>query len=41
MAALVRVGYNSFLSPEIGRNPSRPDQLKQVSTALDKILAFA
>jgi L-ribulose-5-phosphate 3-epimerase len=41
MAALVRVGYNSFLSPEIGRNPSRPDQLKQVSTALDKILALA
>jgi L-ribulose-5-phosphate 3-epimerase len=41
MAALVKVGYNGFLSPEIGRNPSQPDQLKQVSAALDKILAMA
>ena len=31
MAALVKVGYNGFISPEIGRNPSQPDQLKQVS----------
>lgn len=41
MAALVKVGYNGFLSPEIGHNPNRPDQLKQVSAALDKILSFA
>jgi hexulose-6-phosphate isomerase len=41
MAALVKIGYNGFLSPEIGRNPNQPDQLKQVSAALDKILAMA
>lgn len=41
MAALVKVGYNGFISPEIGRNPSQPGQLKQVSAALDKILGLA
>ena len=41
MAALVKVGYNGFLSPEIGHNPNQADQLKQVSAALDKILAMA
>jgi hexulose-6-phosphate isomerase len=41
MAALVKVGYNGFISPEIGHNPNQTDQLKQVSTALDKILALA
>ncbi len=41
MAALVKVGYRGFISPEIGRNPSQADQLKQVSAALDKILAMA
>lgn len=41
MAALVKIGYNGFLSPEIGRNPQKTDQLKEVSTALDKILAMA
>jgi L-ribulose-5-phosphate 3-epimerase len=41
MAALVKVGYNGFISPEIGRNPRQADQLKQVSAALDKILALA
>jgi hexulose-6-phosphate isomerase len=41
MAALVKVGYQGFLSPEIGRDPSQPDQLKHVSAALDKILALA
>jgi len=41
MAALVKVGYNGFISPEISRNPNQPDQLKQVSAALDKILAMA
>lgn len=40
MAALVNVGYNGPISPEIGRNASQPDQLKQVSAALDKILAM-
>src|ERR1044071_1126169 len=41
MAALVKVGYNGFLSPEIGRNPNQNDQLKRVSTALDTILSYA
>lgn len=41
MAALVKVGYNGFISPEVGRNPSQPDQLKQVSAGLDRILALA
>jgi len=41
MAALVKVGYRGFISPEIGRNTSQPDQLKRVSTALDKILSLA
>jgi hexulose-6-phosphate isomerase len=41
MAALVKIGYNGFLSPEIGYNPKQPDQCKQVSLALDKILALA
>jgi L-ribulose-5-phosphate 3-epimerase len=41
MQALVKVGYRGFLSPEIGRNPSKSDQLKDVSAALDQILALA
>jgi hexulose-6-phosphate isomerase len=41
MAALVKIGYNGFISPEIGRNPNQPGQLQQVSAALDKILALA
>jgi L-ribulose-5-phosphate 3-epimerase len=41
MQALVQVGYNGPISPEIGRNPNKPDQLKEVSAALDKILALA
>jgi len=41
MAALVKVGYNGPISPEIGRNANQADQLKQVSAALDKILAMA
>ena len=41
MTALVKVGYNGFISPEIGYNASQTDQLKQVSAALDKILALA
>jgi hexulose-6-phosphate isomerase len=41
MAALVKIGYNGPISPEIGRNRNKPDQLKEISTALDKILAMA
>jgi hexulose-6-phosphate isomerase len=41
MQALLKVGYNGPISPEIGRNPNKPDQLKEVSAALDKILAMA
>jgi len=41
MAALVKVGYRGFMSPEIGRRQEKPDQLRQVSAALDKILAMA
>jgi len=41
MAALVKVGYRGFMSPEIGHDPSDPDQLKKVSQSLDKILALA
>ncbi len=41
MAALVKIGYNGFISPEISRNPNQADQLKHVSAALDKILAMA
>jgi hexulose-6-phosphate isomerase len=41
MQALVEVGYKGFACPEIGHDPSDPDQLKKVSTALDKILAMA
>ena len=41
MAALVKVGYRGFLSPEIGHDPNDPEQLRKVSQALDKILAMA
>jgi len=41
MQALVKVNYRGFVSPEIGRNPAKPDQLKEVSKALDQILAMA
>ena len=41
MAALVKIGYNGFISPEISRNSNQADQLKHVSAALDKILAMA
>ena len=41
MTALVKTGYNGPISPEIGRNPGKADQLKEVSAALDKILAMA
>ena len=41
MAALVKVGYRGFLSPEIGYDPNDPDKLRKVSEALDTILAMA
>jgi len=41
MDALVKTGYHGPISPEIGRNPNKPDQLKEVSVTLDKILALA
>jgi hexulose-6-phosphate isomerase len=41
MAALVKIGYDGFISPEIGRDPDKTNQLKEVSAALDKILALA
>ena len=40
MAALVKVGYRGFMTPEIGHRDD-PDQLRKVSAALDKILAMA
>jgi hexulose-6-phosphate isomerase len=41
MAALVKVGYRGFMSPEIGYRQDDPEQLMKVSRALDKILALA
>jgi len=41
MAALVKVGYRGFISPEYGHRPDDPDQLRKISAALDKILAMA
>jgi hexulose-6-phosphate isomerase len=41
MAALVKVGYRGFVSPEIGYEAGQPDQLKNASAALDKILSMA
>ena len=41
MSALVKVGYNGFISPEIGRDPNDPDQLNKISRGLDKILSLA
>lgn len=41
MAALVKVGYRGFVSPEYGPDPKDPDRLKKLSAATDKILAMA
>jgi L-ribulose-5-phosphate 3-epimerase len=41
MAALVKVGYKGFICPEIGHDPNDPNQLREVSAALDKIFAMA
>jgi sugar phosphate isomerase/epimerase len=40
MSAFVQVGYRGFLSPEIGHDPSDPEQLRKVSQQLDRILAL-
>jgi L-ribulose-5-phosphate 3-epimerase len=41
MAALVKVGYQGFMSPESSHDAKDPDKIKKVSQALDKILAMA
>ena len=41
MAALVKVGYRGWLSPEISHDPNDPDQLKKLSATVDRILALA
>jgi hexulose-6-phosphate isomerase len=41
MAALVKVEYRGFLSPEVGYEPNDPEKIRKVSEALDKILALA
>jgi sugar phosphate isomerase/epimerase len=41
MAALVKVAYSGFVSPEIGRDPNDPDKINKISHALDKILGMA
>jgi hexulose-6-phosphate isomerase len=41
MAALVKVGYQGYLSPEIGHDRNDPDQLAKVSKALDRIVSMA
>ena len=41
MAALVKVGYRGYLSPEIFHDPNDPEKIRKVSQALDKILAMA
>jgi hexulose-6-phosphate isomerase len=40
MAALVKVNYRGFISPEIGHDSSDAGQLTKVSAALDRILAM-
>jgi hexulose-6-phosphate isomerase len=41
MAALKKVGYRGFMSPEYGARANDPDYLGKVSKALDRILAMA
>ncbi|HLK61913.1 MAG TPA: sugar phosphate isomerase/epimerase family protein [Bryobacteraceae bacterium] len=41
MDALTKIGYQGFVSAEIGYDGARPDQLRQVAAAVDKILALA
>lgn len=41
MAALVKIGYRGFVSPEYGGDAKDPERIVKVSRALDKILAIA
>jgi L-ribulose-5-phosphate 3-epimerase len=41
MAALRKIGYRGFLTPEIGHDPNDPGQLQKVSRALEQILKLA
>jgi hexulose-6-phosphate isomerase len=41
MAALVKVGYSGFVSPEFGNDPNDPEKINKISLALDKILSLA
>jgi len=41
MAALTKVGYEGFISPEMDYNANDPAYLRKVSDTLDKILAMA
>jgi L-ribulose-5-phosphate 3-epimerase len=41
MAALVKVGYRGFISPEYSYRPDDPDYIRRISAALDKILGMA
>jgi hexulose-6-phosphate isomerase len=41
MNALVKIGYSGVISPEIERNAADPEQLTNVSRALDRILGMA
>jgi L-ribulose-5-phosphate 3-epimerase len=41
MAALVKTGYQGFISPEFGYDEKDPGQLAKIARAFDKILALA
>jgi hexulose-6-phosphate isomerase len=41
IAALVKVGYSGFVSPEIRGDPNDPERINKISRALDKILSLA
>lgn len=41
MQALIKTGYQGFLSPEIGYDKDDPEKIHKVSAALDKILRMA
>jgi sugar phosphate isomerase/epimerase len=41
MAALTKIGYQGYISPEVDYDASDPEQLRNLSRALDTILAMA
>ncbi len=41
MAALTKVNYQGFISPEVDYDANDPEQLRKISKALDKILEMA